>query len=45
MGDGTLGGGPWGLHDESIVYVYPDNGVAADSEYRQSGFIKKQKGS
>ena len=26
MGDGTLGGGPWGLHDESIVYVYPDNG-------------------
>ena len=26
MGDGTLGGGPWGLHDESIMYVYPDNG-------------------
>ena len=26
MGDGTLGGGPWGLHDETISYVYPDDG-------------------
>ena len=26
MGDGTLGGGPWGLHDESIMYAYPDDG-------------------
>ena len=26
MGDGTLGGGPWGLHDNSIMYVYPDDG-------------------
>ena len=26
MGDGTLGGGPWGLHDDSIMYVYPDDG-------------------
>jgi hypothetical protein len=26
MGDGTLGGGPWGLHDETIPYVYQDDG-------------------
>ena len=37
MGDGTLGGGPWGLHDESIMYVYPDDGEYVISVHVSDG--------